>query len=106
MVQKNTPVDRVIQKSTIKYTLPQEERNQKPVCDVYRDSVYAFCNHIPILRWGIGPEGETQAIRNCNNDANRGRWGKCGYIFDNNRDFMEGNEVDIKGDPKFDSNAR
>jgi hypothetical protein len=102
---KNVPVDRVIQKSTIKYTLPEEERNQKPVCDSYRDSVYAFCNDIPILKWGIGSEGETQAIRNCNYDSNRGRWRTCGYIFDNNRDFKEGNEVNIKSDPKFDTNA-
>lgn len=97
--------NREIKTTTIKYTMPEEERNQKPKCDPYKNSVYAFCGDIPVLKWGIDEgEGATSAAANCNYEANRGRWKTCGYIFDNNRDFMAGNQVNIKGDPKFDTN--
>ena len=34
----------------------------------YFGSVEAMCEGEPFATWGVGPEGEKQAIANCNND--------------------------------------
>jgi len=37
-----------------------------------------MCDDLAVARWGIGPEGEAQAIRNCNYAARlQKRWGSC-----------------------------
>ena len=39
-----------------------------PCCMSYFGSVEAMCEGEPFAAWGIGSEGKTQAITNCNND--------------------------------------
>lgn len=38
---------------------------QRPRCRPYDGTVWAFCDGFPHKRWGIGPEGQAQAVRNC-----------------------------------------
>jgi hypothetical protein len=46
-----------------------------PTCTSHEGSVHAFCSGVSVKRWGIGPEGEAQAIVNCNFAAERGLHG-------------------------------
>ena len=49
-----------------------------PTCTVHQGSVHAVCNGASIFRWGIGPEGEAQAVVNCNYAAQIDKkWGAC-----------------------------
>ena len=41
-------------------------KNENPVCDMYENTVWAFCGNNPVKRWGIGPEGKDAALGNCN----------------------------------------
>ena len=45
---------------------------EMPTCRPFEGSVHAFCGNHDVLRWGIGPEGEAQAVLNCNYAAERG----------------------------------
>ena len=38
-----------------------------PTCKYYprARTVYVYCNGKPVKKWGIGPEGRSQATRNC-----------------------------------------
>ena len=45
---------------------PVEYTDTRPECKSHGGSVYAMCGETPYKRWGIGPEGETNALGNCN----------------------------------------
>ena len=49
-----------------------EEEVEMPTCRPFEGSVHAFCGSEDVLRWGIGPEGEAQAVLNCNYAAKKG----------------------------------
>jgi len=57
-------------------------------------TVYPMCGNVPIAKWGIGPEGKTKAIGNCNYATNNPnaqdpyKYGNCNTIF-------TGNTIDI-----------
>ena len=44
----------------------------RPSCKPHAGSVYVFCGSDVLEKWGIGPEGETGAIGNCNDGCNSG----------------------------------
>jgi hypothetical protein len=43
----------------------------RPICRAHEGTVLSFCNGSPFRGWGVGPEGETQAIKNCQWAANK-----------------------------------
>merc|ERR1712070_823261 len=49
-----------------------------PKCRAHKGSVWAMCGNFEVKKWGIGPEGEAQAIKNCNYVGRTiHRWGDC-----------------------------
>jgi hypothetical protein len=50
-----------------------------PTCKAHLGTVHAFCGSVDVKEWGIGTEGETKAIANCNHAANTGdaAWTRC-----------------------------
>ena len=36
-----------------------------PKCMPHKGSVHAMCNGVSVKKWGIGPEGAAQAVKNC-----------------------------------------
>lgn len=49
-----------------------------PKCMPHRGSVHAMCGDRSVSNWGIGPEGEAQAVKNCHWTATvKQKWGKC-----------------------------
>ena len=58
--------------------VPQWPRH--PTCKAIKKSVHAFCGTHEVKMWGVGPEGEAQAIKNCNFVATTDRsqaWTSC-----------------------------
>ena len=43
---------------------------EQPTCRAHEGTVLSFCNGSPFRKWGVGPEGEEQAIANCQWAAN------------------------------------
>jgi len=39
---------------------------ETPKCRYFKGTVHAMCDGKSIKRWGVGPEGQVQAIKNCN----------------------------------------
>jgi hypothetical protein len=49
-----------------------------PTCTAHKGSVYAMCGAHEVNKWGVGPEGEAQAIKNCNYaSAYKQKFGDC-----------------------------
>ena len=50
-----------------------------PTCKAHKGSVYAMCGTREVKKWGIGPEGEAKATKNCNwMSSKKQKWGLCG----------------------------
>ena len=45
----------------------------KQTCKMHRNSVWRFCHDTPWKIWGIGPEGQQQALENCEYATSAGR---------------------------------
>jgi cytoskeletal protein CcmA (bactofilin family) len=55
---------------TINHSKPGEEKKpsptpQKPTCAIHEGTVWAMCGDKPFKKWGTGPEGQEQALKNC-----------------------------------------
>lgn len=49
-----------------------------PTCKAHKGTVWAMCGTHEVHEWGVGPEGEAQAIKNCNwTSTNKKKWGSC-----------------------------
>ena len=49
-----------------------------PKCMPHQGSVHAMCDGKSVKKWGIGPEGEAQAVKNCHYASHyQKRFGKC-----------------------------
>lgn len=68
-----------------------------PTCEASHHSVYALCDGKPFHKWGVGPEGEAQAIKNCNwaaklSNEGAGKWGFCSSV----EHFLSADELMFK----------
>jgi hypothetical protein len=49
-----------------------------PTCKAHLNSVWAMCGNTEVHKWGVGPEGKAQAIKNCNwMSINKQKFGTC-----------------------------
>ena len=49
-----------------------------PTCKAHKGTVWALCGTHEVKMWGVGPEGEAQAIKNCNfASTNKQKFGTC-----------------------------
>jgi len=72
------------------YPIIPPPTQSNPLCKPHDNSVWAFCNEKPIKKWGIGKEGEAQAIRNCSYAASKDRFGKCPIVHSNKWEKLTG----------------
>ena len=65
-----------------------------PKCMPHKGSVHAMCSGLSIHRWGVGPEGEAQAVKNCHYAATiQKKWGTC----DSHPGFMAEQASSVNG---------
>jgi len=65
-----------------------------PKCMPHKGSVHAMCSGLSIHKWGIGPEGEAQAVNKCYYAATvEKKWGTC----DSHPGFMAEQASSVNG---------
>ena len=80
MIFKNKIYGIGMDHSVYRYPLIPPPTQNNPVCKPHQNSVWAFCDKKPIKKWGIGKEGQAQAIRNCSYAASKDHFGKCPIV--------------------------